>query len=146
MAERTWWASLHGTLNSVWFLGLLHSKQFVVSNCLFFNARLSVVDNWGVLFSEKGNGCWSFEPFFLSASCSLQDMLSCQQLILSLVCAQDWISCQWHLLSIWISFWKLNVLLRGNIISVYDSLRVFKLRDSSWKWVKVFTAKCLKLT
>ena len=45
-------------------------------------------------------------------------VLSCQQLILSLVCALDWISCQWHLLSIWSSFWKLNVSLRGNIVSL----------------------------
>ena len=35
MAKRTWWASLRGTLNSVWFLGLLHSKKFVINNCLF---------------------------------------------------------------------------------------------------------------
>ena len=123
-AKRTWWASFNGTLNSTWFLGLLHSNNSSSTTVCFsmLNFQLFTIKESSFPKKEMVAEVWAV--FFLSASCSLQDMtqlFSCQQHILSLVCAVcalDWISCQWHLLSIWSSFWKLNVSLRGNVVSL----------------------------
>ena len=96
------------------YIVTIHCQQLFVFQCSTFSC-------WqlrSLLFQRRKWLQRFWAVFFLSASCSLQDMtqlFSCQQHILSLVCAVDsldWISCQWHLLSIWSSFWKLNVLLK----------------------------------
>ena len=118
MAKRTWWASFNGTLNSVWFLRLLHSNNSSSTTVCFSMLNFQLLTIKESSFPKKEMVAEVLGRFFLSASCSLQDitlLFSCQQHILSLVCAVDsldWISCQWHLLSIWSSFWKLNVLLK----------------------------------